>query len=178
MAEVPRPWLIKYRGLLRRWLEEQDEEALEQAYILGREAVEHDISMLDVVAVHVEVTRDIKVKGEEVTKLLGELLLPFEEMLLQTLAGYEMNRQGQKAVMARQKIVVQERDDALKHGRIERAVRDGLMFVSGLAGTGYVTIAHQSDRPALIALFATMMGLPAVLRIFTNGKTIKVEEGA
>lgn len=50
--------------------------------------------------------------------------------------------------------------------RFARAVtdaRDALLLIAGLAGIAYVTLTRQPD-PALLALFAGMIGLPAVLR--------------
>jgi hypothetical protein len=46
---------------------------------------------------------------------------------------------------------------------IFNVVRDPLLFIGGLLGTGYETIVQKVDRPSLLALYAGMMGLPAVL---------------
>jgi hypothetical protein len=48
-----------------------------------------------------------------------------------------------------------------------RNVRDSVLFFSGLAGVGYVLVIgapEPSYVPPLLVLFATMMGLPALLR--------------
>lgn len=41
--------------------------------------------------------------------------------------------------------------------------RDFVLFMGGLAGVAYETIVEQVDRPALLALFAGMLGLPVFL---------------
>lgn len=48
---------------------------------------------------------------------------------------------------------------------IFNAVRDPILFIAGLLGTGYETIVQKVDRPSLLALYAGMMGLPAVLGV-------------
>lgn len=42
--------------------------------------------------------------------------------------------------------------------------RDAVLFVAGLVGIGYETAVNKTDRPTLLLLFATMVGLPAALR--------------
>lgn len=39
-----------------------------------------------------------------------------------------------------------------------------ILFFGGLAGVAHETLAHNLERPALLILFAAMMGLPAFLR--------------
>lgn len=189
---APVSFIGRYSVLLKAWMERQDEAALEEAYRLGKEAVAKDMSMLDVVATHIELMRDVNFNGEKASKLLGELLVPFEEMLLQTLAGYELHRQGQKVLVQNQQVLVeqqheviahkeivivekeakvQQAEERIKYGKLERQIRDGLMFAAGLAGAGYETIIGNSERPALIVLFAAMMGLPSFLKyLLPNGK--------
>lgn len=41
--------------------------------------------------------------------------------------------------------------------------RDFVLFVGGFAGVIFETVVGQVDRPALLALFAGMMGLPVFL---------------
>jgi TctA family transporter len=43
-------------------------------------------------------------------------------------------------------------------------VRDFLLFVGGFLGSAYETIVEQVDRPALLALFGGMLGLPLFLK--------------
>lgn len=43
-------------------------------------------------------------------------------------------------------------------------VRDATLFVAGLAGVIHETVVSQAERPALLMLFAAMMGLPAFFR--------------
>lgn len=44
-------------------------------------------------------------------------------------------------------------------------LRDVLMFLGGLAGVLHETVVvTKLERPTLLLLFATMMGLPAFLR--------------
>lgn len=45
-----------------------------------------------------------------------------------------------------------------------RWTRDRIIFLTGLAGVIYETLVSEADRPALLVLFASMMGLPAFLR--------------
>ena len=42
--------------------------------------------------------------------------------------------------------------------------RDLTLFVGGLAGVIHETVFTDLERPALLILFAAMMGLPAFLR--------------
>lgn len=43
-------------------------------------------------------------------------------------------------------------------------VRDSLLFLGGLAGVVHETVMATSERPALLMLFAVMMGLTAYAR--------------
>lgn len=38
------------------------------------------------------------------------------------------------------------------------------MFLGGLAGVAYETLAREGERPTLLLLFGAMMGLPAFIR--------------
>jgi intracellular septation protein A len=42
--------------------------------------------------------------------------------------------------------------------------RDALLFFGGLTGVIHETVFTSLERPALLILFAAMMGLPAFLR--------------
>ena len=48
-------------------------------------------------------------------------------------------------------------------------VRDITLFLGGLAGVLHETIFTELERPALLVLYAAMMGLPAFLR--ANGRS-------
>lgn len=55
--------------------------------------------------------------------------------------------------------------DGKPKSRLPRIGRDGVLFVSGLAGVFHETvISNANERPTLLLLFATMIGLPAFLR--------------
>jgi hypothetical protein len=45
-----------------------------------------------------------------------------------------------------------------------RTVRDWITFAVGTLGVIYETVIVKVDRPALLALFAAMLGLPLFLR--------------
>jgi hypothetical protein len=45
-----------------------------------------------------------------------------------------------------------------------RWTRDRIIFLGGLAGVGYETLVTHGERPALLVLFASMLGLPAFLK--------------
>jgi hypothetical protein len=47
--------------------------------------------------------------------------------------------------------------------KAQRQLRDWLMFVAALSGTGYEALIRDGDRPFLLTLYASMMGLPLVL---------------
>ena len=47
-------------------------------------------------------------------------------------------------------------------------VRDIALFAGGLAGVFHETVLSDAERPALLVLYAAMMGIPAFLR--ANGK--------
>jgi hypothetical protein len=49
------------------------------------------------------------------------------------------------------------------HKRRLRFSRDGIMFLLGIAGIIYETIADNGDKPTLLVLFGAMIGLPAFL---------------
>ena len=44
------------------------------------------------------------------------------------------------------------------------AIRDTVLFTSGLAGVVHETLLTSADRPDLLVMFAAMMGLPAFLQ--------------
>lgn len=44
-----------------------------------------------------------------------------------------------------------------------RITRDGILFVTGLLGIAYETLANNGDNPTLLILFGAMCGLPAFL---------------
>ena len=48
--------------------------------------------------------------------------------------------------------------------RRQRITRDLVLFVAGLAGIAWETLFEEVDRPALLALFGGMLGLPLYLR--------------
>lgn len=43
-------------------------------------------------------------------------------------------------------------------------LRTWLLFLGGLSGVAYETLAAQAERPYLLVIFASMMGLPLFLR--------------
>lgn len=45
-----------------------------------------------------------------------------------------------------------------------RIGRDSVLFSAGLAGVFHETVIAEAERPTLLLLFATMIGLPAFLR--------------
>jgi hypothetical protein len=47
--------------------------------------------------------------------------------------------------------------------RAQKQLRDWLMFAAALAGTGYEALVRNGDRPFLLTLYASMMGLPLIL---------------
>jgi hypothetical protein len=47
---------------------------------------------------------------------------------------------------------------------LPRIGRDSVLFFSGLAGVFHETVIAAAERPTLLFLFATMIGLPAFLR--------------
>lgn len=51
-----------------------------------------------------------------------------------------------------------------KKQRQNRITRDIVLFVGGLAGIAYETLVENVDRPALLAVFAGMLGLPWFIR--------------
>lgn len=45
-----------------------------------------------------------------------------------------------------------------------KITRDGTLFFLGILGVAYETLVTNVERPALLILFAGMMGLPAFLQ--------------
>ena len=43
-------------------------------------------------------------------------------------------------------------------------VRDAALFIAGLLGVLHETVVADAERPALLVLFAAMLGLPAFFR--------------
>lgn len=43
-------------------------------------------------------------------------------------------------------------------------MRDGTLFVAGLAGVAHQTLVAVEPNPTLLLLFAAMLGLPAFMR--------------
>lgn len=50
-----------------------------------------------------------------------------------------------------------------------RAARNWLMFGTALCLTVYEALARQGERPALLVLYASMMGIPMLLRDRSEG---------
>lgn len=48
--------------------------------------------------------------------------------------------------------------------RLPKIGRDSVLFLSGLGGIFHETVIADQERPTLLLLFATMVGLPAFLR--------------
>lgn len=48
--------------------------------------------------------------------------------------------------------------------RLPKIGRDSILFFAGLAGVFHETVVAESERPSLLLMFATMIGLPAFLR--------------
>lgn len=48
--------------------------------------------------------------------------------------------------------------------KIPKVGRDTILFVGGLLGIFHETVIQETERSALLVLFATMVGLPAFLR--------------
>lgn len=48
--------------------------------------------------------------------------------------------------------------------RFPKIGRDTLLFIGGMAGIFHETVIQETERSALLVLFATMIGLPAFLR--------------
>jgi hypothetical protein len=48
--------------------------------------------------------------------------------------------------------------------KLPKIGRDSVLFFAGLAGVFHETVIAKSERPTLLFLFATMIGLPAFLR--------------
>jgi hypothetical protein len=55
-----------------------------------------------------------------------------------------------------------------------RWTRDRIIFITGLAGVAYETLVTNAERPALLVLFASMLGLPAFLK--KDDKNADIEE--
>lgn len=53
---------------------------------------------------------------------------------------------------------------ARRKSRWPRLSRDAVLFLAGLVGIAHETVIADADRPTLLFLFATMVGLPAFLR--------------
>lgn len=50
------------------------------------------------------------------------------------------------------------------------ATRDTVLFVAGILGIAHETLQTGIERPALLAAFLAMMGLPLFLRADERGK--------
>lgn len=48
--------------------------------------------------------------------------------------------------------------------KLPKVGRDSVLFFAGLAGVVHETVIAEAERPTLLFLFATMIGLPAFLR--------------
>jgi hypothetical protein len=48
--------------------------------------------------------------------------------------------------------------------QLNKGIRDTILFVVGVAGVVYETLAEQVDRPYLLAAFLGMVGLPVFIR--------------
>lgn len=59
-----------------------------------------------------------------------------------------------------------------------RFSRDSILFILGLAGIGWETLAQGAEKPTLLIVFGAMVGLPAFLRTDEKAKAAKVEAKA
>lgn len=59
---------------------------------------------------------------------------------------------------------------ARKLGLTWAVFRDRVIFLSGIAGVVHETVVSKGERPALLVLFASMIGLPAFLRKDENSE--------
>lgn len=58
-----------------------------------------------------------------------------------------------------------------------KITRDGILFITGLAGIVYETVVTKTDRPELLLLFGAMVGLPAFLHQDDRGKRGEDDDG-
>ena len=81
-----------YRAAFLRYLPRRDEAALRSGYELGRSAVAHGVSLLELVRIHHEVL--VPVLLESVTEELPDVAVAASNFLVEVLATFDMTQRG------------------------------------------------------------------------------------
>ena len=84
---------LDYTPLLLRYLSQQDEAGLKSAYELGRDAMRHSVSLLDMVRVHNELFLDVLAtarSAEEARSVAGAS----SALLIDLIASFEMSQRA------------------------------------------------------------------------------------
>jgi hypothetical protein len=82
-----------YAPLLLKHVSAEDEAGLRSAYELGRDAMRHDLGLLDVVRVHNETCLDVMDSARDVDDTL-EVARAASALLLELIAAFEMTQRG------------------------------------------------------------------------------------
>jgi PAS domain S-box-containing protein len=153
MSATPLTWSARYGAALGDYLETRTEEALQQAYALGREAITSGVSVLEVASVHHNV----------LAQLLGRPGAPPDALMLgsaffnECLSPFEMTQRGfQDAVTALRRLNetleehVNQRTEALRESEERfRQMADNIQEVFWMTDpakrlTLYVSAAYET----------------------------------
>lgn len=84
----------EYRSVLNHFLEGGGEAALEDAYLLGRQALDQGISVLDIAAVHHQVLVTLMRRPDEPVSEETQLVRQARKFLVECLSPFEMAQRG------------------------------------------------------------------------------------
>lgn len=93
MADPLERFRLDYAPLMLRYLSQRDEAGLGMAYELGRDALAHHVSLLDVVRVHHELFLDVLATVRD-TQEAHSLAEAASALLMDLIAAFEMSQRA------------------------------------------------------------------------------------
>lgn len=153
----------QYLAAMESYLSGRNEPALEQAYEVGRQAIEHKLSLLDVLSIHEKVMSSIidrvSFKDEEARQIKAS-----ENIFAETLAPFDMTQRGFEEANSTLRDLndtlerrVEERTEA-----IERLYMETMRALAAIieAKDQSFSFAHLERLPELAAQLTKRLGLP------------------
>jgi hypothetical protein len=137
-AELER-FRVLYEEGLRLHLRRADESTLRRAYEVGREAVERELTVLDVAAVHHDLLR-AEVVQRRTQAEPADLVRAAGDFLVEALSAYEMVRRGFR--------------DARDAARVERRQAEVLRRLSGFLTDASLALAASGSLEEVVQLVA------------------------
>ena len=137
---------VEYRSALRSYATERGELALGRAYELGRRALEEQLSVVELAALHHQAVIEL-MGGTEGEQSKDELLRVSGEFLAECVSPYEMAHRGFQDAVTALRQLNETLEEEIK--RIAYAVHDeaGQLLVAVHLALAEVAMAEPSRRP-------------------------------